>query len=57
MFAARQPYSKKRVTESVRVIDKDIPRTDRELEMFRFVENQLLPSQNTIAQHIILTII
>ncbi|XP_066923802.1 uncharacterized protein [Clytia hemisphaerica] len=34
VFAARQPYSEKGITESVRVVDKDVPRTDRELEMF-----------------------
>jgi hypothetical protein len=37
VFAARQPYNETTITESVRVIDKDVPRTDREVEMFRLV--------------------
>lgn len=35
LFAARQPFKEKRIAESVRVIDKDVPRTDREIDMFQ----------------------
>ncbi|XP_065661460.1 uncharacterized protein LOC101241039 isoform X3 [Hydra vulgaris] len=35
VFAARQPYDEKMISASIRVIDKDVPRTDRELPLFK----------------------
>jgi len=39
VFAARQPYNEKIVSASIRVIDKDVPRTDRELQQFKGDDN------------------
>lgn len=35
VYAARQPYNENTVSGSIRVIDKDVPRTDRELPQFK----------------------
>lgn len=42
LHAARQDYDIAVVCKALRIIDKDVPRTDRELEHFKGVENQNL---------------
>lgn len=39
VYAARQNYSEKLISASIRVIDKDVPRTDRELPQFSGDDN------------------